>query len=408
LRIKSVLSLFAASLIALAPAHALAQTGEQTREEPVSVRERSHPEYRPLGMQLGAFNLNASLDFGIASTDNLFANESGSELDDMIYTVSPTARLASNWNRHALAVEAGAAFESHEDFSNEDADTRYLRATGRLDIGASSSLSASARVAHDVDPRTDPDSPLVGGPVEYDRSNLSVTAAHAFNRLRVSLGVGRNTYDYDGTQSFRDNEETSVRGRVEVDVAPRIGVLLQASADERDYDNSPGLDSDGRSIMAGAILNTDLMRGEVSVGQFERDYSAPALGSFDGVAAAGQLEWFVTRLTTVTLNVQRNADDNVSATVGLPYIRTEFGGRIDHELMPNVILMAGAQAGEREYDTIDRNDEFRYVEVGADYVINRRVALRARYDYDEVDSSGAAANRDYIVNTLTFGVSLRL
>jgi hypothetical protein len=40
--------------------------------------------------------------------------------------------------------------------------------------------------------------------------------------------------------------------------------------------------------------------------------------------------------------------------------------------------------------------------------LNRRVALEARFRRDEVESSGAAAYRDYEVNTLSLGVSLRL
>ena len=46
--------------------------------------------------------------------------------------------------------------------------------------------------------------------------------------------------------------------------------------------------------------------------------------------------------------------------------------------------------------------------VGADYLLNRRVALFGRYNLETVDSSGADEFRDFDVNTITFGVSLRL
>lgn len=402
-RVHSLVSAFAASLLVLAPVHALAQTGQES----VSVRDRPRPEYDPLGMRLGGFNLNASLDFGIASTDNLFAEEDAFADDDMIYTVSPNARLSSNWSRHALTIEAGADSTSHEDFSSEDSESYRLRGIGRLDVGARSSLTAIAGVAHEVEPRTDPDAPLTLDPVEYDRTNMSVAAQHSFNRFRVTGEVARTEYNFDGTQSFRDNEETVLRGRLDAEITPRVGLLVEASADERDYENFAALNSEGRTFLVGATINlTDLMEGEVSVGQFERDYDAGF--STDGLAVAAQVEWYVTRLTTLTFNVNRDAEDVIGGAFGLPYVSTQYGARVDHELMRNVILTGGVRAGQREYDIIDREDEFVSADVGADYILNRRVALRARYQHDEVDSSGAASYRDYEVNTLSLGLSLRL
>lgn len=403
LRFHRVLSVFAASLMAFAPL----QVSAQEVENNVSVRERPRPEYDPLGMRLGGFNLNAELNLGVASTDNLFAESSGAEDDDMIYSVRPWARLESGWSRHALSVEGGASFKSHQDFSSEDADTHFLRGVGRLDVGGSTSVTGVLGIAHEVEPRTDPDSPLTPDPVEYDRTDMSVAIAHTFNRFRISAEAAQSEYDFDGGQAFRNNDETVLRGRLEAEVTPRVGLVFQATHDERDYDNSPVLNSEGQTYMAGATFNlTDLMRGELTVGQFERDYDA--LGSTDGLAVAGELEWYITRLTTLTFSADRNAEDVVGGATGLPYVETSFGGRVDHELLRNFILTASVKTGERDYDLVDRTDEYFYGELGADYLLNRRVALEARFRRDEVESSGVAAYRDYEVNTLSLGVSLRL
>ncbi len=190
LRINPFASLFAASLIVLAPVHAAAQTQQVqdvARQESVSVRDRDRPEYDAPGRRLGTFNLNASLDLAITSTDNLFAAPDGapSDVDDIIYGVAPTVALTSDWSRHAFAIDAGAVFRSHEDFSNEDADDHYVRATGRFDIGENTALRGSARAAHQVTPRTDPDSPFIGDPVEYDRMNTGIGITHRFARFTV-------------------------------------------------------------------------------------------------------------------------------------------------------------------------------------------------------------------------------
>ncbi|MEQ1493870.1 MAG: outer membrane beta-barrel protein, partial [Terricaulis sp.] len=368
--------------------------------------DRDRPEYDAPGRRLGSFNLNASLDLAITSTDNLFAAPDGapSDVDDIYYGVSPNVALSSDWSRHAVAFDAGARFLSHEDFSAEDADTHYVRATGRFDIGQNTALRGSVRSSHEVSPRTDPDSPFVGAPVEYDRMDTGVGITHRFARFNVNLDATNSEYDYDGVQSFRDNEESAIRGRIEAELSPRIGLLLSATVDERDYDNSPQFNSDGQAYMVGVSLNTDLMRGEISVGQFERDYAGVA-GTFDGLAVAGNVEWYITPLTTITVDARRDADDQIGAFSGEPYVTEEYGIRVDHELLRNVILTGSARFGNRDYDTIPRKDDYNEWELGADYMLNPNAAVRFRYQHDEVDSP---AYRDYEVNQATLGLTLRL
>lgn len=405
LRAHPFASLFAASLILLAPVHAVAQEPDDS----VSVRERARPDYDPLGLRFGGFDLNASLDFGVASTDNLFAAETG-EQDDMIYRVSPSARLSSHWSRHAISVEGGATFKSHEDFSSEDADTAYVAAAGRLDIGSNTNVFGRASLAEDVESRADPDALTFNEPVEFSRDEVAIGVQHTFNRWRLRGTYAQVQYDYDDAggfdQDFRDSEETSFTGRVEAELTPRLSAVFQARVDERDYDNAPGLNSEGETYLAGVGINfTDLMRGEITVGQFNRDYDSGI--DVDGVAVAGNLEWYITRLTTITLNGSRGAEDT-GATTPLPYVESQYGVRVDHELLRNVILTAGVQMGRRDYELIDREDEYRAFEVGVEYLVNRRLALRAGYNYDETDSNGLNRYRDFEQNVLSLGISLRL
>lgn len=404
MRCLNLFWVFAASLVGMGPVTALAQTAAG---ESVSVRDRARPDYDPLGRRVGGFDLAAALDLGASSTDNLFAT-SAAEQSDLVFHVSPSARLASHWSRHALGFDAGADFTNHQDFSSEDAETGYFGAFGRLDIGSRSDVSASARWAHQVEPRTNPDALAVGAPVEYDTNAASLTGRHRFNRYSVSGTLANVTYDYDDVgvldQDFRDSEETSFSGRLDAELTPRLGAFVQARADQRDYDNSPGLNSDGRTLLAGITVNlTDLMRGEIAVGQFDREYDAG--GSVDGVAVNAGLEWYVTRLTTVSFDARRDAQET-GAIVSSPYVESEYGVRVDHELFRNTIIWAGGHTGRRKYEVITRDDDFSTLEAGAIYFLNRRVALNGRVAREENDSTDPT--RDFEVNTLSLGVSLRL
>jgi hypothetical protein len=400
-RTGPVLSIFAASLIAFAPLHAMAQD----QNDSVSVRDRARPEYDPLGLRLGGFTLNASLDLGATSTDNLFAAPANEE-DDIIYSAGLRGRLQSNWSRHALAIEAGVTDVSHDEWSSEDYDTSFAGISGRLDIGSNTNVNARARVAHEVEPRRDPDSPDASQALpEFDRTELALGATHRFNRFRIGATLSEVENDYEGLQNFRDFDETRLTGRVEAELTPRVGLLFEASTDERDYDNTPALSSDGQTYLVGATLHlTDLMEGQIAVGQFQRDYDFG--GSTDGLAVSADLEWYITRLTTLSFEASRNSEDNVGAQTALPYIESRYGARVDHELLRNLILTAGAETGTREYDTIARDDDFTYADVGADYLINRRFVVRGRFEYADVGSDDPAA--EFEENRLSLGLSIRL
>lgn len=403
-RFHPLFSLLAASLLTFVPVHAAAQT----QPSDAAVQDRVRADYDPLGMPLGAFQLNGSIDFGVTHNDNIFAEESGFEDEDVIFSANPNARLESGWSRHSLGIYAGAGFYSHEDFSNEDATTYYLRSIGRLDIGSNSSLTGVVGFSREVESRTDPDSPLTLEPIEFDRNETALIAEHRFNRFRLVGEAFRTDYDFEGAQNFRDNETTGLRGRLEAEITPRLGALIEATTDERDYPNSPALSSEGLSYLVGATIKfTDLMRGEVLVGQFERDYNNSALNS-EGLAVSANLQWYVTRLTTLTFDADRSTEEIVGGGTSTPFVQSSVGGRVDHELRRNIILSAGASGGRREFSGVDREDDFLFADAGVEYVLNRRVALSARYTREEVESNGAAAFRDFEVNRFSLGLSLRL
>lgn len=405
LRVRSVLALFAASLIAAMPAHAFAQEVEDS----VSVRDRPRDEYDPLGVRFGGFTLHASVGVQAAHNSNVYASETN-EQDDMIFTVSPRARLQSNWSRHALSFEGGGAVDRYSDNDDEDAETYFVGALGRLDIGSDTQLSGAARFAREVESRTNPDALLFGEPVEYDRRELSASLQHTFNRVRLRGTIANTAYDYHDAsgvdQDFRDMEENRFTGRAEVELTPRIGWIFEASADERDYDNTPGLNSEGMTYLTGVSVNlTDLMRGEITLGQFERDYDSGL--DVEGTAINANLEWYVTRLTTLSFFAGQRGEET-GAFVAVPYTETNYGARVDHELRRNLILTAGVSFGDRDYEIIDRDDEFFSADAGVDYIMNRRVAFNLRYRHEQLESNGVNRYRDFDQDVISAGVSLRL
>jgi|CXWL01.1.fsa_nt_gi hypothetical protein len=399
---SKVLSTLTASLVLFAPMHAVAQ--EANRNE--GVQQRARPDYDPAGRRIGGFTLNAGLNLSVGTNDNVLAEEDPLALDDIAYGINPYGSLSSNWSRHALIVSAGADFSRFQDLGNEDTEAAYLGGYGRLDIGRDTNVSLNARLAEETEPRTAPDASGVAFPVEFSRRDLSIGAEHTINRFRFSGGVGTSELNYEGLQGFRDRTEDYVNGRVAVAVSPRLQVLADVRFDDRAHENQPALNSDGRVISAGVRMNlTGLLSGEVTVGQFERDYSGVKV---DGTAYAGNVQWYVTPLTTLSFNGRRDVEET-GAAGNATYIASDLNARVDHELRRNIILSAGIGRIQREYEApTDREDEAMYADVGAEYLVNRRLALEVRYDRIDSESTGIDRDRDFEVNRFTAGVKLRL
>lgn len=395
-RIRSAsLSWLTGLLVFMAPVHAVAQEAG-----------RGRGDYEPLGRRVGGFMLHAGVDLSASTNDNVFASETSTE-SDIGYSISPYARLSSNWSRHSLGFAAGADFDRFQDFDSEDTQSNYLATFGRLDVGRDTNINGNLRVGNQTEPRTAPDAGTLPEPVEYQQTDASIGVEHTINRFRLSGVVGTQQTDYDGPgQAFRDRTEDYVGGRIAVAISPRLQILGDARFDEREYENAPILNSDGRTLSAGVRMNlTGLLSGEVTVGQFERDY---ATESVSGVAFAGNVQWFATPITTVSVNASRSIDET-GASGAATYVTSDFGVRVDHELRRNIILSGGISRGQRDYEApADREDEVTYADVGVEYLLNRRVAVEGRYNRIDNQSDGIDRDRDFEVNSFTVAVKIRL
>ena len=411
------LSFFATLLLALGP-HQLAFAQGEARN--VSVADRQHPEYDPLGLRFGGFQLNASVEVGAEHSNNLFAEEAGNEDEDTYYNVRPEARLTSLWSRHAAYVGAGGSFSEHDEFSTENADTGYATAGGRIDVRRNTAVGVDLRAAREVESRTDPDSIVTAAPVEYDVRSASGYVSQVFNRVTLRLSAAQTDYDFHDAgapgsvgfeQDYRDRSETTIGGRVEYAFTPRLAALAEAISEDREYDVANVTpSSDGVRYLAGVAFElSNLLRGELTAGQFERDYkptaAVPDVSEVSGTAIAGRVNWFATPITTVSFNASRDVQESSFEN---PYVNTYYAGRIDHELLRNVVLTAGVGASTRAYEGIDRDDDVVVYDIGARYLMNRRVSFNAAYIRNETESDGLDAFRSYDEDHLRFAVKFAL
>jgi hypothetical protein len=391
------------------------------RDHNVSVQERAAEEQAPLGIGLGGFLLFPQIDLGVEMNDNIFAAQVN-ETDDTIFHAGASARLASQWSRHALNFFGGVSSRTFSDNGDDDAVDWRLGADGRLDVVRETSIRGNAGFGHTTESRFSGNGPAaLAEPIEFDYTDVGAELVHDVNRIRASIGFSYGTFDYeDGRlvgsptpfdQDFRDNDALNVTGRVDYALSPDTAVFGSVSRLTRDYDLEGGpafdRDSQGWRYLVGANFDlTSVVRGEIGLGYSDTEYDGTSFSNVDGLAASAEVDWFVTQITTLNFSAGRETTDSgITGAAGID--RVSYGARVDHELRRDLILTGGAALEQDDYQSIDRDDDRSRFDVGVDWYANRAMKLGASYERFEQDSAGINRDRDYTANVFMLKASFR-
>jgi hypothetical protein len=371
-----------------------------------TVTSRRRPELEPLGIGVGGFLLRPAIAVEEMYNSNIFATDTAEE-GDFITRVLPALILESNWSRHILRLRADADLGFYADNSAEDYIDYRAGAEGRLDIDRDAWLTASADYRHLHEDRGSPDDVAGDGPTEFDTILVTGGYYQTLGRFRTRLVGTFENLDFDDVDALggglinnddRDRIEAEGTLRVGYEIVPDYEAFVQGSYNVRDYDDPVddagfNRDSDGFGIVAGLRVDFGgITFGDFFAGYRQQDYDDPAFGTLSGLDAGAMLTWNVTPLTTLVGGVRRTVEETTSAGSG-GFFGTEFSLRVDHELLRNLVLGLDGRYVVRDYDGIDRSDD--YFELGFDalYMMNRNLYLSAGYEYR--DRSTNVVGEDY-------------
>lgn len=402
-----------------APANAQVASDPFDRGRNEGVRERPRPEVDPIGMPVGAFRLYPTLGVALSSDDNVFAGEFVEE-SDTIVSLSPAATLRSQWSRHELVLGARGEQRSFSDFNNEDTTTYRASADGRVDVRRD--LRGRMSLSHEsrYEPRGDNDPLGLVEPIELTEDRVSGNIQKEFSRVRVSVGAVHSELDFeDGRlggggvfdQDFRDRDLTEWDARVDYALTPSVAVFASYVDRSYDYVETPPVPGGNRNFdsnraIAGVSFDlSNLIRGEVGAGQVTSD-SSTGIGNFDGFSQYAALDWFVTRLTTVSLRAERDVEE-AGVFTAASILRDHYVLNIDHELMRNVLIGFEANWRSDEFDGIDRDDDIKGLTAGVEWFVNRLAVVHASIYRHDQESTGVDRTRSYDRTAATIGVTLR-
>lgn len=403
-------------LLAAGALFAGAASAEENRGE--GVLDRARPDYDPAGIRVGSFLLFPSVELGVGYDDNV-GRSTNNSTDSYDLTVAPQLQFQSQWSRHELNLGLAADAIFYEADSDLDYTNYGATVEGRLDISNSTNVEARASYEELNEEVRSTTAPLAASePTEYNSWGGGLQLNQRFNRLTAELEGTYEQLDYDDVRANggglidndnRDRDQVEGRLRLGYDVDPDVNLFVEGALNEVDYDQAPptvavNRDSDGYRVGVGASFDvTTLVAGSIVVGYLEQDYDSAALADVDGLSAEVDLEWYVTPLTTVRLGADSSVQQSDTTGSG-GYLSQSVGLGVDHELMRNVILSAGTSFENNSFEGINRDEDVIAFDLGAQYLINRNMAVEAGYRYEERDSN--VAGRDYDRNQI--GVTLRL
>lgn len=375
-----------------AAAQAARSESSQDTERGVTVLTRTRPDYDPLGMRLGAFRLNGSVDLGPGYDTNLTSNNRARRSDGFVDEAA-AVDLASDWTTHAVGVSG--SMDSRQYFSNSDFNwvDWDLGGFGRYDFSAQTSLSGRYRHYRDhLDVYSiDVQSAGIFRPVPYDSDEFEVTGNTSFNRFGLLGTVLHRTYRFEDVVfngvpnrvSLNDFDTTIGALGTSYAFGPGRYVNVIARVQDITYQNaaSRGRDSSTWELLGGFTYDFDgVWQGRIALGWRERDYRDPRLKNLSGLAAEGQLTYAPTLLTTLRLNVSRTIEESIRQDA-VSFNRTQGGIAVDHELRRNVILTGDFRADYREYQSPNQTAFDGIFTVNARYLVNRNLSVIGTYSH---------------------------
>lgn len=375
-----------------------------------SVLEHPRPDYDPLPIYVGSFQVFPRVEAGLGASDNVYQTNDNKQADGYGF-VRPSLVAQSNWSLHYFELGATANLKRYFDETERNLSLYNVRAAGRADMAEGFAVFAEGRYNREFESAQT-------GAVQLQPTGAFSTYDQFFGSLRVERQVGQSriTLAYDHTdlsfnpirstafgtidQGIRDRDIDRGTVRLEYAFTPSMAIYGQAAYDDTTYHETiPAFggnrDSKGVRILGG--LSFDLagfMRGKVGLGYVHRDYQLPMFSNVSGFAADVKLEYFPSELTTVTFVASRTVEDTAIGTTSSFY-DTRTSLRVDHELLRNVLLHGMAEVIWQDFfeDTLKARN-YR-LNLGAEYMANRK--LRARLDFNGYhrNDNGTGAGSDF-------------
>ncbi len=378
-----------------------------------------------------AVTLSATYDDNIYA-ERPYAPERTYVTGDLVYTLSPSIRLQSNWQRHALNIDAGGDLDRYGSHDSENVDDYWIGGDGRYDLGKETNLFGGLRYTNDHDDRSSPGSDVEQiHPVVFGHEEAHLGLAHSSGNFRLRLGGTYDQYQYqDGVlgsgaavdNSYRDRSLSSIGMRLGYVLSPVYEVFAQVATDDRRYDrliNGQTFNRDSRGLRSAIGVKFDFkpqqLSGEIFAGLMRQNFAYDGFSDISRPYFSAQVVWKPSARVTATGFIDR-ALSETSVADELSYASsstdTTYGFKVERRLTSRLSVNGRAGYTLSQFNDFERRDTIIDVGAGLRYyltptmflatdlrVVDRNSTdLGAQYSRNQVLVSigySPARNRDY-------------
>jgi hypothetical protein len=388
----------------------------------VPARRRGKAEddpWAPLGTEAFGMILRPSIavDAGHDSNPN---RVSGPHKGSSVVAPTATLDVRSDWVRHAFAADWRGTLFRYPGEPSANRPESDGRAALRLDVLRDTSVEIAASEAITTQRPGSVEQPAVGSKrslIETLGGSIGLEQRFGDAALALKGSLGRSVYDdivfSDGSvqsQADRDYDTRGVSLRASYEISPGVKPFVQASLDERRYDqriDAGGYERSSRGL-AGTVGSsfelTRMLTGEVSGGYAARNYEDPRLAALRGAILDASLVWTATPLTTVRLKAATSLEETSVANASGAVVQTA-GLEIEHALRRNLVLAGSVLFTRTQYQGASIREDGISYGLKLDYKLTRSVVLRASALQERLHST--VQGSDYTANVFLVGLRLQ-
>ncbi|WP_246730136.1 outer membrane beta-barrel protein [Nitratireductor mangrovi] len=380
--------------------------------------ELEEEPYAPLGLRLGTFDVNATLEQGLRWTTNVDSSPTGEEA--LLSETQLRLQGSSDWSRHAARFSAyGTFLKSVSGADYEDPEGGFDAA---LDFDLGGGYSASAGLNYSLRPESASSPVIIVGTASQPLrhivgGNLGFAKNVGKLRLAATGTVEREIFSDaelsgGGTLSQEERNSTlaTIALRTGYEVSPALIPFAEVELGRRFYDLE--LDSSGyarsadRLALRGGVAFDfgEKLTGEISAGWLRETFDDTRLEAVSGPSVAAELSWSPERGTVVTLTGSTLVEGTTTAGESGSVLYSGLLG-LSREVRANVLLEASLGADYRDYVGSADNETTLRAQAGATWWLNRHVGITGNVRHETFEST--LPDRDWQATSVFLGLRLQ-
>ncbi len=374
--------------------------------------------YQPVGQRSGSWVVFPTVEVGIGATGNVY--RSTNARPDLIFDVRPTLLAVTDWQRHAVQVQATGLGSAYQTNSTENDRAYAFELRGRLDVTRQANIEVLAAHSLDQEARSATFAPADAAKrAPYATDKVAMAFNQGIGRLSVQLRGAVTEIDYQPVPTYsgailsndeRDLTSRDAALRAAWSFSPTLALFAELAGNTQSYRTAPadgiGRDSTGDRARVGLSFGTQsqIWRGEIALGYGHQRARDGRMADVEGMLVDANLAWRPTQLTSLLFNART---DFLTSTVPGQGGATQRNGGIElrHAFLRQLNGVAGVSLQVVDYQGLPLREETLTGELGAEYYVSKSTALLARYSHAVLTSTAPGGGA--ITDAVRVGVRYR-